>query len=498
MSNIISESKKISDLPAILGFSENAVVLIVDGGKTAQMNLKLLTRVIAEACVGKDSSIMTSIRINADNIRKSADNIKTIKENQNDFQTETAGKFSGLQGNITRNESLLVGALYESVEITVPENSITNHQYVTEDLNVGDTFDPLERQAAAETGVFAFSRTIGRGDIIYIGDLYDMPSADRSPKIILVDGNGIVNGIVLMSEARMNKKFSFGDKEGTMYLSSFMPAEAGTITFVHKSPIDYVKLKEDMGLSEYVFDWNMMETTGKIYDTAAADSYNVYTPKLLAGDSPTTYAHKQKVEPGWILCFSGCQKVVRKDASTHLVIVNEDGYVRNLFDLSTITERFEYEFSGDEKYFYLSSVALTADPVFKLKKKRMELPLVTDADNGNILQVVDGQWKAVDALKDPLVLHVEKAAEYTEDATIGDEALNAILTGRQIVIRVPNADGGKYTAIYSPVYMYQLPNYQNKYLYLFYLNDGLDASGMPSYSQLKMLLSKEYNYSPLE
>ena len=113
MSNIISESKKISDLPAILGFSEKAVVLIVDGGKTAQMNLKLLTRVIAEACVGKDSSIMTSIRINADNIRKSADNIKTIKENQNDFQTETAGKFSGLQGNITRNESLLVGALYE-------------------------------------------------------------------------------------------------------------------------------------------------------------------------------------------------------------------------------------------------------------------------------------------------------------------------------------------------------------------------------------------------
>ena len=82
-------------------------------------------------------------------------------------------------------------------------------------------------------------------------------------------------------------------------------------------------------------------------------------------------------------------------------------------------------------------------------------------------------------------------------------------TERQILVRVPNADGGNYTAIYAPVLMYQIPNYQNKYLYLFFLRDekqdlsellGLPAGTvqMPTYGELKMLLSQEYNSNPLE
>lgn len=109
------------------------------------------------------------------------------------------------------------------------------------------------------------------------------------------------------------------------------------------------------------------------------------------------------------------------------------------------------------------------------------------------------------SISEPLVLCEDKAAEYEADASVGDKVLNAIMKGRQILVRVPNADGNNYTVIYSPVYMYQLPNYMNEYLYLFYLKDEkqdlTDLIGfpvkMPVYGELKLKLSHTYNMTPL-
>lgn len=109
----------------------------------------------------------------------------------------------------------------------------------------------------------------------------------------------------------------------------------------------------------------------------------------------------------------------------------------------------------------------------------------------------------------PLLLNADMAETYLNDSSYGDAALEAIKDGKEILVRVPNADGGNYTAIYSPVLMHQVPNYQNNYLYLFFLRDekqdlsallGQPAGTvlMPVYGQLKMLLSQEYNSDPLE
>lgn len=122
------------------------------------------------------------------------------------------------------------------------------------------------------------------------------------------------------------------------------------------------------------------------------------------------------------------------------------------------------------------------------------------------MQILDERDKKEikESLK-PLVLEAEKTEEYLSDTTTGDEAMNAILSGRQVLVRVPNADGGNYTAIYSPVLMYQLPNRDNNYLYLFYLRDekqdltdkvGFDLK-LPTYGELKMLLSTTYDGTPL-
>lgn len=99
--------------------------------------------------------------------------------------------------------------------------------------------------------------------------------------------------------------------------------------------------------------------------------------------------------------------------------------------------------------------------------------------------------------KEPFVLYAEKAESYVDDADTGEAVMKAIMEGRQIVVRVPNADGGNYMALYSPVLMYQLPNYLARHLYLFYLNDGVNEMGLPSYNQLKIAVSRDYNQTPL-
>lgn len=99
--------------------------------------------------------------------------------------------------------------------------------------------------------------------------------------------------------------------------------------------------------------------------------------------------------------------------------------------------------------------------------------------------------------KESFVLYAEKAESYVDDAETGEAVMKAIMEGRQILVRVPNADGGKYMALYSPVLMYQLPNYLARHLYLFYLNDGVDSMGLPSYNQLKIAVSRDYNQTPL-
>lgn len=98
----------------------------------------------------------------------------------------------------------------------------------------------------------------------------------------------------------------------------------------------------------------------------------------------------------------------------------------------------------------------------------------------------------------PLVLYAENAEEYLTDASVGDAVIQAIMDSRTIYIRVPNADGKKYTAVYSPILMHQLPNYMNEYVYLVFLNDGVNqATGMPTINQLKILTSHKYNMTPL-
>lgn len=127
--------------------------------------------------------------------------------------------------------------------------------------------------------------------------------------------------------------------------------------------------------------------------------------------------------------------------------------------------------------------------------------------NGTTYEIQDEKARTdIDNMK-PLLLNADDLALYDTDPTYGDEALAAIIAGRQILVKTPNASGDSYVANFSPVYMYQVPNVSNNYLYLYYLRDekqtidlsaaGLSTIQMPIYAELKMKLSQTYTECPL-
>ena len=145
------------------------------------------------------------------------------------------------------------------------------------------------------------------------------------------------------------------------------------------------------------------------------------------------------------------------------------------------------------------------------------------ADPVNDNDAATKKWVTDHQGQPPLVLYGtldnEYPQMYLDNPEYGDEALTAILSGRQILVRTPNAvmkdwinadvyNTYQNTALFSPVLTYHLPNYENEYLYLFYLRDekqtlDLSALGMgrvliPVYGQLKMKLSEKYMECPLD
>jgi hypothetical protein len=95
----------------------------------------------------------------------------------------------------------------------------------------------------------------------------------------------------------------------------------------------------------------------------------------------------------------------------------------------------------------------------------------------------------------------------SEAYTYGDDALAAILEGRQILIKVPNKKESTLYSNFMPVLQYQLPDINNNYLSLFYLKDGIAENIMTAmqtgsfdgvYGTIEMMLSKTYAECPLK
>lgn len=95
----------------------------------------------------------------------------------------------------------------------------------------------------------------------------------------------------------------------------------------------------------------------------------------------------------------------------------------------------------------------------------------------------------------------------SEHYTYGDDALQAILEGKHVLVKVPNKDGKTLYSNFMPVLQYQLPDENNDYLTLFYLKDGIAENLMAAmatqsfdgvFGEITMKLSKMYAECPLK
>lgn len=225
----------------------------------------------------------------------------------------------------------------------------------------------------------------------------------------------------------------------------------------------------------YVIDVKNSDVTqNQFYETHRyfiGDTVNFDHPRTR--DGYFTYSHKVK-RGDVIELISTKLSELTTGYSSNIVVVDDNNETVELVSHDLLAQTRGYTFTADGTAY-------------------MSWQITGDGDARPMFSI-----KLAHACQSPLILSTALIGDkYLIDSSYGDEALNAILTGRQILMRVPNADGGIYTAIYSPVIMYHLPNYQNNYLYLLFLNDGL-VNGLPTFSQAKMLLSKTYDYTPLE
>lgn len=143
-------------------------------------------------------------------------------------------------------------------------------------------------------------------------------------------------------------------------------------------------------------------------------------------------------------------------------------------------------------------------------KSIVELPLVESVDNLNLIVNDDGSAKQIPASALGGVQLLDGNSVYVIDSeayTYGDDALDAILKGKQILIKVPNKNGNTLYSNFMPVLQYQLPNENNNYLNLYYLKDGIAENILVAmqtgsfdgvYGVIEMMLSETYTECPLK
>lgn len=201
------------------------------------------------------------------------------------------------------------------------------------------------------------------------------------------------------------------------------------------------------------------------------------------GKVPGNYVHIQSVEKGDYLVLGNGYSFIPESSTLNMLVTDKDYKVTKLVPFEDLNESRTYLVEEDG-YLYISCGYGNATPETKLFS-----------------------IKTQKKLNAPLVLDVYMTATYSVDPQYGDRALEAILAGRQILVKVPNKNGEVIYNNFMPVFQYQLPNAGNDYLTLMYFNDGMAENLMNAmitgtfdgaYGEINMKLSKTYATCPLE
>ena len=340
-------------------------------------------------------------------------------------------------------------------------------------VNQIDTEELFSQYDAEFRAWFADVEATLSGDVA--GNLYNQIAIERKRidnMASLKDGS--TSGDAELIDIRIGSNGTTYTSAGDAVRSQFGEVNERLDLLKNATPKEYnfipiTENSEDLEKNRTLSALGDMEMIGKSFSEAAkmvyADGFAIFRKELKKGDS---------------IIFSNAVAIYPSSFCNYIYLAGKDGVVDMVYALNCFQEQKKYTLKEDGIVifsFKTQGISGVGEYFFVKEASRTE-PIVLDSN-----------------------------ANYENDAEAGEATLKAIMEGKNVVVRVPNASGDNYVATYSPIYMYQLPNYQNEYLYLFYLKDekqNLDLSALgvgtiqlPIYGQIKMKLSREYNQTPL-
>lgn len=429
-----------------------------------------LSNIIANASDTGDNAELMDIRVGADSItyNSAGDAIRTQLERL------------GVDGKIIKN---------------VTSNDVTTGEYYRLDLmSQGDTFtEPI-----IETGYsnnFRYETKVTKGDILNIDPSYVMKG-------------GSSHGIMFVDDE--NKTFERLSVENVNYRKIYTFPSNGTIYFTDQTGDNYNKIFKivrcttnnpelvdiRVGANGETYESageairENFKILGLYYQLLPSPQINYSKGYALQGLDGMEVGHQiyidglvtpanghfvyiQEVKKGSVLVLNHDFNLSPDSYSKRAVVVDNSGMVVEVLDFTYLNAHKQHTFNSNGT-LYLTTVYpdLSTDELFYT------------------IQAI---------IPKPIILHADKADDYATNTSYGNEVLEAILKGKQILIRVPNADGKTTSAVYSPVLRYKIPNNSLilKYLYLYYMNDVTDETESPVYKVLKMKISTAYTENPL-
>lgn len=411
-----------------------------------------------------------------ENKEEIATNAKNISKNQ--IEIERSKRSISICGSIPESE-------YDSVDVCLKDTKVdifksTSTVVVGSYIGNKEFLYPESYGNSNVVGKYVFMQAVKKGCCVVLSYDYDFCPSSDNQNLIITDSKYKVTKIVPFLELN-DEGFCEIDENGYIYIAcGYGEASSETKLFSIKTPKNEETKIIDIKVSDLKdgywqrnFDYTVGDTVTSIDDLFTESTYETCRAVFL-------YVYAGDV----LKCKKGSSSFAYPEV---YAIVDSNNTVVE----ETWYQDFEYDAEMNGTYVVKHSGVLAVSAFVNANATDDDLVLTIETTKST----------------NSLVLYADKAEEYLADSAAGDEALDAILAGKQILVRVPNADGGTFTAIYSPIYMYQLPNYMNNYLYLFYLRDEkqtLDLSALgagtvqlPIYGELKMLLSQTYNNTPL-
>lgn len=196
MSTIITEGKKISELPINLGFSNNAVVLISDGGVTTRMLLSSLIDKIKSELSGTDNEIMK--KVDALLLRMSLVENKNLSQDKafTLLEQNTARMTNAQNVNIAACEAVVDQIRYQR-HIAKNTDSMRDTQMFlpTSNVTVGSSID-YEYEVRANSNYDVYVRHVLPGTKIEVADASAIANTSYTQNI-LVCTSPTIGGTVL-------------------------------------------------------------------------------------------------------------------------------------------------------------------------------------------------------------------------------------------------------------------------------------------------------------